>query len=103
MTDATEAARRLLHPVLLRDDHLMRDCEAVARAYLSLVEREKDPVFAFLLGEGPLDGQWFGDRHPSEKGAYWWRKHLHAALASVQRADGRGEEDDFATPKEGET
>jgi hypothetical protein len=38
------------------------------------------PVFAFLLGSGPLDGQWFGDKHPTEKGAFWWRKHLRAAL-----------------------
>jgi hypothetical protein len=36
-------------------------------------------VIAFLLGEGPLDGVWFGDPHPTEKGAFWWRKHLRGA------------------------
>lgn len=41
------------------------------------------PVFTFLLGEGPLRGVEFGDRHPDERGAYWWRKDLRAAL-SVQ-------------------
>ena len=40
------------------------------------------PVFAFLLGEGPLHGVHFGDRHPSERGAYWWRKDLRAALSA---------------------
>lgn len=42
------------------------------------------PVFAFLLGEGPLHGVHFGDRHPSERGAYWWRKDLRAALSAAQ-------------------
>ena len=41
-----------------------------------------EEVMAFLLGEGPLDGVWFGDRHPTEKGAFWWRKHLRAAMSS---------------------
>lgn len=40
------------------------------------------PVFAFLLGEGPLRGVHFGDRHPDERGAYWWRKDLSAALSA---------------------
>ena len=33
-------------------------------------------VIAFLLGEGPLDGVWFGEKHPTEFGNFWWRKHL---------------------------
>ncbi len=33
-------------------------------------------VIAFLLGEGPLDGVWFGEKHPTERGNFWWRKHL---------------------------
>ncbi len=40
------------------------------------------PVFTFLLGEGPLRGVEFGDRHPDERGAYWWRKDLRAALSA---------------------
>ena len=36
-------------------------------------------VIAFLQGAGPLDGVWFGDKHPTERGAFWWRKHLVAA------------------------
>lgn len=42
------------------------------------------PVFAFLLGEGQLDGLSFGDRsRPDSQGgtmAFWWRKHLREAL-----------------------
>ena len=46
------------------------------------------PVFAFLLGEGPLHDVHFGDRHPSERGAYWWRKDLRAALSATQTEQG---------------
>ena len=45
------------------------------------------PVFQFLLGEGPLRGVEFGDRHPDERGAYWWRKDLRAALAAQKQGD----------------
>ncbi|MBZ0073658.1 hypothetical protein [Bordetella hinzii] len=51
------------------------------------------PVFAFLLGEGPLHGVHFGDRHPSERGAYWWRKDLRAALSSPQAEQGERDAD----------
>lgn len=44
------------------------------------------PVFKFLLGEGPLRGVEFGDRHPDERGAFWWRKDLRAALAAQPAA-----------------
>jgi len=35
-----------------------------------------DEIIAFLLGEGPLDGVYFGEKHPFHEGRYWWRKHL---------------------------
>jgi hypothetical protein len=34
-------------------------------------------MLKFLNGEAPLDGVWFGENHPIEKGAYWWRKRLN--------------------------
>jgi hypothetical protein len=34
-------------------------------------------MLKFLNGEAPLDGVWFGEDHPIEKGAYWWRKRLN--------------------------
>lgn len=43
-------------------------------------------VAAFLLGEAPLDGAWFGDTRPSEHGQFWWRKHLRAALEAPATA-----------------
>lgn len=36
-------------------------------------------VLAFLHGEAPLDGVWFGEPHPTRKGAYWWRSILREA------------------------
>lgn len=43
-------------------------------------------VVAFLNGSGPLDGLWFGEKHPSGN-AFWWRKHL-AAVAHPSPATG---------------
>ena len=30
----------------------------------------------FLYGAGEFDGVWFDQKHPKEKGEFWWRKHL---------------------------
>jgi hypothetical protein len=49
--------------------------------------KDHHPVFAFLLGVGPLDGVWFSDPRPLEKGAFWWRKHLRAALSTKQEGE----------------
>lgn len=43
-----------------------------------------NPVFKFLLGEGPLNGCHFSERPDGERGNYWWRKHLRAALVGVE-------------------
>lgn len=43
-------------------------------------------VVAFLCGEATLDGVWFSERHPTERGAFWWRKHLRAA-ASLEKPE----------------
>lgn len=40
-------------------------------------------LIAFLNGEAALDGVWFGDPRPGEKGRYWWRKRLGGLLASM--------------------
>lgn len=36
-------------------------------------------VIAFLLGQGELDGLWFGEPNPTSTSAFWWRKYLRAA------------------------
>lgn len=52
------------------------------------VGRGMEEVVAFLLGSAPLDDVWFGDRHPTEKGAFWWRRHLRAALSVLPAEEG---------------
>ena len=32
----------------------------------------------FLRGAAPLDGVWFGEPHPTERGQFWWRKYITA-------------------------
>lgn len=46
-------------------------------------------VFKFLLGEGSIDGAWFGDLHPQAKGQFWWRKHLRAEIERLTRGRDR--------------
>lgn len=50
---------------------------------------ELKTVIAFLQGEGELDGVNFGDKHPTERGAFWWRKYLSAAIEASQPEQGR--------------
>lgn len=47
-----------------------------------------EEVTAFLCGEAAMDGVWFGDKHPTEGGNFWWRKHLRAALSGQGEAVG---------------
>lgn len=42
-------------------------------------------VAEFLMGHGPLDGYYFGEK-PKGAGNYWWRNHLRAALAAAPKA-----------------
>lgn len=49
---------------------------------LPAVDVEKEAVFSFLLGQGPLEGVWFGDKPEGTRGAFWWRRHLRAALST---------------------
>ena len=46
-----------------------------APAYVPLTD-EQTKMLNFLYGAGELDGVWFGERHPTEKSGFWWRKHL---------------------------
>lgn len=45
-----------------------------------VTERQAE-VIAFLLGEAPLDGQWYGDR-PDNGNSLWWRKALRDSFAN---------------------
>jgi hypothetical protein len=33
-------------------------------------------VIAFLHGESPLEGHWYGESWPPLEGKFWWRKYL---------------------------
>ncbi len=43
-------------------------------------------LLAFLMGEQPLEGVWFGDPWHGGRGAFWWRNRL-AALPPVAPSD----------------
>ncbi|UIJ43745.1 hypothetical protein LZK98_11650 [Sphingomonas cannabina] len=45
-------------------------------------ERARE-ILTFLLGEGPLDGHWLGEKVEG-RGAYWWRDHVRAAFAEQE-------------------
>jgi hypothetical protein len=41
-------------------------------------------LYAFLMGEGPMEGMWFGDMN--NLGAFWWRALLLTAKNESTRA-----------------
>lgn len=47
------------------------------------VVTDQHPVIKFVLGEGELDGYWFGEDRPDRRGHYWWRTDLRAALSAA--------------------
>ena len=49
------------------------------REWVGLTD-EQMAVLNFMLGADDLDGVWFGERHPKEKGAFWWRNRLRNAF-----------------------
>lgn len=110
MTDAREAAERInrawkkiapglpvadYHDLQAYEDVAKTDAGRLAAAYLALLaqpgeeEVKPDPVFAFLMGEGPLEGRHFGDDPPTNdkgrKTPYWWRTHLRTAIERLSR------------------
>lgn len=44
----------------------------------------KNDIIKFLLGEESYDGAWFGEKHPTEQGVFWWRKHLRQFIGENQ-------------------
>lgn len=58
--------------------------QAALNAAIRAISTEKsgrvgDDMIRFLRGEAPLEGIWFGDRHPGEDGRFWWRTRLPAS------------------------
>lgn len=46
---------------------------------------ELQAVIAFLMGEAPLEGVLFGQKHPTKAGIFWWRLNLRAALHAANK------------------
>ena len=44
-----------------------------------LTDEQKD-ILNFLFGLRAIDDVWFGDKHPTERGQYWWRNRLRKAF-----------------------
>lgn len=60
-------------------------------------------IHTFLLGEGPLDGRWFGDEPPVVgrlRRPFWWRTNLRAALSPP---DGDGKQEQATRAEDGST
>lgn len=57
----------------------------------SALKVEQSDIIKFLLGEGSLNGVWYGDPRPdNEKGNFWWRKYLRE-YATQEREKARRE------------
>ena len=46
----------------------------------TIMENTDGTIIQFLQGSHSFDGVWFGDKHPTEEGLFWWRKHLSEAV-----------------------
>jgi len=42
----------------------------------TLEEDKNGNIIQFLYGSHSYDGVWFGDKHPTKKGSFWWRSVL---------------------------
>jgi hypothetical protein len=56
------------------------EMEAYAREAVRLnrapLSDEQERFLSFLYGSGEWDGVWFEERHPTKKGAFWWRSEM---------------------------
>jgi hypothetical protein len=46
----------------------------------------QDDILEFLYGAEPFEGVWWGEgKHPTRKGAYWWRSLLRERIEKLER------------------
>jgi hypothetical protein len=45
--------------------------------------REIAELADFLYGTAPLDGAWFGEKHPNKASQFWWRAHMRKVLTEA--------------------
>lgn len=48
-------------------------------------EADVEALRLFLNGEAPLDDTWFGESHPTLRGAFWWRTMMNNILKELAR------------------
>jgi len=83
------------NPYALTKDECIEKIKELRVLYTSppkaapLTEEQRE-VLSYLDGSGPIDGLWFGDKHPTEQGAYWWRKRLWAAFGTPATVEKEG-------------
>ena len=62
-------------------DKLYSDMDALyAMPQCTSLTDEQKEIINFLLGASDIDDVWFGDKHPTEKGQFWWRNRLRKAF-----------------------
>jgi hypothetical protein len=71
--------------IIARIDSLL---SAARKAVPGGLPRALEAVHAFLLGEGELEGCWYGDKLDTHRGHWWWRDNLRAAIAGQSGKDG---------------
>lgn len=42
--------------------------------------RKQQNILEFFLGGSDIDGVWVGDKHPTERGQFWWLNRLRQAF-----------------------
>ena len=52
---------------------------------------EQLQMLNFLYGSGEWDGLWFDQKHPTKKGAFWWRSDLRRLFTTPLAAPTQGE------------
>jgi hypothetical protein len=86
MTRENELAERLRGIAATTSSYLTDDEVAGLEEAAAALERGvwvPEEMVKFLLGEGDLDGVWFGEEKPGVIGRFWWRKQLRNAAAPV--------------------
>ena len=41
-------------------------------------------IQCFLMGYGPLEGVWFGEKHPTREGNFWWRAVIRERVTNTR-------------------
>ena len=70
---------------LIRLDEAIAAVEEAEKRHTAPPQRkpltdEQITVLNFMLGADDMDGVWFGEQHPKEEGAFWWRNLLRNAF-----------------------